>query len=465
MAAGTRVPIGDRIRTHRRSAGLTQRALAEAVGVSPTYLSLIESNKRQIGGRLLHQIAGELGVASDTFTALSDDRLAAELDELSHRFSEDVPQSAAELVAFSPGWARILLELYDRSRNAEAQSDHLADRFARDPRLISYAHDILSRITSIRSVAEILCDFEALNADHRRRFTETVASESTRLSHVTREMIEALHAATTADAAGAAVREVDVFLQDRGYYFPAIEAAVEKLSPPEGASPSARFHDAFQRVADPAARAIALELSDHEFRTQGAAERASGALQRYAAGALLMPYEEFAAEAAYARYDLDQLCERFGASFEQVAHRLTSLRRPGAEGPLFAFLRVDPAGTVSKRLSTHEFRFPLFGSCPLWVVFEAFNQPGRTLSQLVDLEGKRFLFIARAIEKAPRRHAQPATRFAVMLATASETADDIVYGDGFHAARDSLVTVAGYECHSCTQVSCTQRAHGGRRAS
>ena len=460
MATGTRVPIGDRIRTHRRSAGLTQRALASAVGVSPAYLSLIESDKRQIGGRLLHQIAEELGVPTDTFTALSDDRLAADLAEISQTFPEPPAIGAAELVAFSSEWARIVLDLHDRSLTAEAQTDHLSDRFARDPRWISFAHDILSRITSIRSAAEILSDFTAMDEMHRKRFTDTLVSESARLSSVSRQMIEALHAANTADAAGADVREVDAFLQDRGYYFPAIEEAVAGLAAPVGTEPSRRFQAACAVVEPGTGEAIDAELTGSAFRTRGAAERARGALKRYAAGALLMPYTPFRAAAAAVRYDVDALGELFGTSFEQVCHRLASLRRPGAEGPPFAFLRIDPAGTVSKRLSTPELRLPLFGACPLWIIYEAFGQPGRTLTQMADLEGERFLFVARALEKRPGRHAQPPTRFAVMLGVPAGFAHDIVYADRFAAMSDSVVTLAGYECRSCSRTACAQRAHG-----
>ena len=228
----------------RRTAGLTQRELAAAVGVSPAYLSLIESDKRQIGGRLLRQIATELGVETETFTALSDGRLAADLDEISRTFSKPPKESAAELVAFSGDWARLVLDLYDRSLTAEAETDHLADRFARDPQWMAFAHDILSRITSVRSVAEILADYGAMDEGQRRRFMGTMVSESARLSDVARQMIEALHAARTADAAGADVREVDAFLHDRGYYFPTIEAAVETLQVPSADTASSRFEAA-----------------------------------------------------------------------------------------------------------------------------------------------------------------------------------------------------------------------------
>ena len=460
MRTAQRVPIGDRIRQQRRSVGVTQRALASAVGVSPAYLSLIESDKRQIGGRLLNRIADRLGVAAEAFTAIADDRLAADIVEVSRTLPTGAPGNAAELVAFSPEWAQVLLELHDRSLTAEARAYRLADRFARDPQWTSFAHDILSRITSIRSAAEILADLGEADDPNRRRFVATLVSESARLTNVARDMIEALQSGTAVDAAGADVREVDAFLQDRQYHFAALEEAAPAIASPPTGSPSERFAAAIASVRDRLGEIVDAELEGQAFRTEGARMRARGALERYAAGAVMMPYHRFLQSAVALRYDLDELADDFGASFEQVAHRLATLRRPGEEGVPFAFLRVDPAGTVSKRLSTPALRLPLFGACPLWVVYDAFGQPGRTLSQLVDLEGERFLLIARAVEKTPRRAAQPPTRFAVMLGVEASYADAIVYGDPFASGRDTLVTAAGYECLSCTRRACRQRAHG-----
>src|SRR5690606_21902343 len=51
-------------------------------------------------------------------------------------------------------------------------------------------------------------------------------------------------------------------------------------------------------------------------------------LANYAAGALLMPYRRFRDTARTMRHDIDRLCQRFGVSFEQACHRLSTLQRP-----------------------------------------------------------------------------------------------------------------------------------------
>ena len=101
------------------------------------------------------------------------------------------------------------------------------------------------------------------------------------------------------------------------------------------------------------------------------------------------------------RYDIDLLGHRFRCSFEQVCHRLTTLRRPGAEGVPFHFVRVDVAGNISKRFAGASFPFSRFGgSCPRWIVHEAFGTPGLVRTQIARLpDGATFFCIARTVER------------------------------------------------------------------
>ena len=113
------------------------------------------------------------------------------------------------------------------------------------------------------------------------------------------------------------------------------------------------------------------------------------------------PYDRFLSAAETVRYDLERLAALFGASMEQVCHRLVTLRRPGAEGIPFAFLRVDPAGNISKRFSLPTLRLPRYGgACPLWAIYRTALSPGALVTQRVRLpDGREFLFIARMVAK------------------------------------------------------------------
>jgi XRE family transcriptional regulator, fatty acid utilization regulator len=99
-------------------------------------------------------------------------------------------------------------------------------------------------------------------------------------------------------------------------------------------------------------------------------------LANYFAAAFLMPYEPFLREAELTAYDIDRLAARFGVSFEQTCHRLTTLQRPGAQGVPFFFLRVDKAGNVTKRFNPTSFHLAEYrGACPVWKVHMAFPWP------------------------------------------------------------------------------------------
>ena len=119
------------------------------------------------------------------------------------------------------------------------------------------------------------------------------------------------------------------------------------------------------------------------------------ALASYFAGAMLMPYEPFLEAAEALRYDIELLGHRFRTSFEQVCHRVTTLRKPGALGVPFHFIRVDIAGNISKRFSGSGIRFARFaGACPRWNVFAAFLTPGMIKTPLA--MGRRWVVARRS---------------------------------------------------------------------
>ena len=76
--------------------------------------------------------------------------------------------------------------------------------------------------------------------------------------------------------------------------------------------------------------AIAAEIEALKLSSDEARRLARFELARYAAHALMMPYQPFHAAAQRSGYDIDVLRSRFGVSFEQAANRLTTLGRPGS---------------------------------------------------------------------------------------------------------------------------------------
>ena len=181
-------------------------------------------------------------------------------------------------------------------------------------------------------------------------------------------------------------------------------------------------------------------------------------LLNYAAGALLMPYAAFLAAARELRHDADALASRFGSSFEQACHRLATLQREGARGVPFFFLRVDPAGNVGKRLAAAGFPFARFGgSCPKWIVHQAFGTPGSVRVQLAQLpDGGSFLCFARTVHGVAAHWGEPPPVYVVAMGCDLGRADEVVYGDGLDLEK--AVVGIGLSCRLCDRMDCRSRA-------
>ncbi|WP_159715772.1 helix-turn-helix domain-containing protein, partial [Geminicoccus flavidas] len=180
----------------------------------------------------------------------------------------------------------------------------------------------------------------------------------------------------------------------------------------------------------------------------------------YLAGAVMMPYERFWRSATALRYDIELLQSRFGASFEQVAIRLTTLHRTGAKGIPFILIRGDKAGNVSKRLGgTHTAFARQGGACPRWNLYDAFRAPGRILVQVSEMpDGMRWFSVARLINKPGVGYRTPGKSFALALACDVAHAAGIVYADGINFRSDDTAVPIGLHCRLCERLDCDQRA-------
>ena len=367
---------------------------------------------------------------------------------------------------------------------------------------------------AIRSSSEILESIDELDAIEQKRFLEIIAAESTRLSDVAQALAAFFDRARSSTRSVTPVEEVDDFIQQRENYFAQLEQAAVSIRAATGigpghvesalidylqqrhavavtlepvldlaaASPHAHaYYDAERQhlvLLDTAPAAtrrfelarvaaqlecsplIAAELDASSLlSTPAARRRAQRALSAYVAGAVLLPYDEFLDAALAVRYDIDYLCHKFGASFEQVCHRLVTLKKPGREGIRFGFMRSDPAGYVTKRFPLPYMALPRYGNaCPLWAVYRAFQTPGRMVRQLAEFpNGDRYFFIARAVEKQLPSFTAAKHLISIMLVCESIHADQIVYGDGLDLSSAAPTTPVGPSCRLCVRRNCASR--------
>jgi predicted transcriptional regulator len=190
----------------------------------------------------------------------------------------------------------------------------------------------------------------------------------------------------------------------------------------------------------------------------GIAELLHMSLVNYAAGAIMMPYGRFLAAAEQCRYSIDRLCGEMGANVEQVAHRFTTLSRPGARGVPFFMLRVDPAGNISKRYAGENFPFSRFGgTCPRWNLHAAFQTAGQAVTQVIETpDGQRYFTVARTIER-PITTGPSVGLLAIGLGCDLKHAHKLACADGFDLSNPP-VTPVGPACTICPRVDCSHRA-------
>lgn len=507
-----RAPIGIRICSRRKGLGVSQAALARTVGISPSYLNLIEANKRQVGGSLLQRIAAALSMDLGELTGQAEHLLIHELVEA---FADPVLagsnmgiEQARTMVATAPDTARMVARLHRAYASAVSDVEAYSDRLRADPLLSQLLHQVLSSVTAIRSGAEILEDTTDLSGEERSRFVASIGRETRSLSTVARNLIGQFDQTSSATGFASARREVDDMIFAAQNHFPALEHfAAEVRSRVEALG---RFGEATLALLleqeygvkverssarrggsgygfDPEARTLwfrnTVPLSTRQFQIARLIAELSGSeavtmamtgatitsdtarrgalryLASYIAGAILLPYEPFLADARDLRYDVDALSERYNASFEQIAHRLVTLRRPDAEGIPFGFLRADPAGRLSKHFPLPGLLLPSSGhACPLWAIYIAFRSPGQLVRQIARFtDGSRFLFVAKAVARRSGGFADLAPPHSILLVTDILHADHTVYADGLDLNDTRLDVPVGPTCRLCTRPDCPSR--------
>jgi predicted transcriptional regulator len=207
-------------------------------------------------------------------------------------------------------------------------------------------------------------------------------------------------------------------------------------------------------------RLIDREVKRARLSTEEACSLARVGLANYFAGALMMPYGRFLEAAQAAQYDVERLQSRFGASFEQVCHRLSTMQRPGSPGIPFYFVKTDIAGNVLKRSSATRFQFARFGGpCPLWNVYRAFASPGQILVQLATTpDDVTYVNVARTVSRPGGFHLARPRSVAVVLGCEVQYATQTVYAAGLDLNSPQAAVPIGPGCRACERTACRHRA-------
>ncbi len=496
--------LGSKVRRLRRERNLTQLEMAKGVGISASYLNLIEHNQRPLTLPLLFKLSETYGVDLQSFSQDDESRLLADLSELfGDAFFRDTSIKRDELneaVRTAPAICQAILMLYHAYRNSRSEIQALGERLSGDSFFASSTHELRTLLTSILSFSEILQDHENLDPEQRQRFIDVVAGESRKLSSLMTRMIEqtSLDSLPRNDQDTPPAEDLDDFIHQHNNHYPDLEEIAEELRRdaglgPEETDPERRFSTLaalwrrLETSALPdmdAAPGRCRTLSGRCFRlaqkiaarhyssrleqliaashlTSGAArDLAREVTANYVAAAVMMPYRHYLAVARDLRYDLEQLTWRFGVSFEQACQRLSSLQKPDNKGLPLHFVRVDIAGNISKRFSASGLRIARYGgACPRLNLHSAFLTPGQTNVQVSQMpDGSTYLCLARSIVKTEGGHHSPKSHYAIGIGCDIKYATDIVYADDINLGNSSIVVPVGVSCRLCERQNCRQRA-------
>jgi predicted transcriptional regulator/transcriptional regulator with XRE-family HTH domain len=450
----TQFKLGAKVRTLRRREGLTQSDLAAKLEISASYLNLIEHNQRPLPAHLLVRVAQLFKMDLESFADDSASRLAGDLQEVfGDPLFEEHSLTTSDLreLAENPAAARAVIALYHTYRTTVESTRALSSKLydGRDFLGLNPAH----------LPSEEVSDVIQHNSNYFPEL-ETAANEVGERASIDRSDSYRSLGRYLREKHGIEVQLMSVNRDRRAVrrYDPDTRTlSLSETLPPWGR----QFQIAHQIgliEAQPAIESIVARSSDF-LTTPDSTKLCRIALANYFAAALVMPYEEFLGIAEEVRYDIELLQHHYTASWEQVCHRLTTLRRPGEAGVPFHFVRVDIAGNISKRFSGTGIRFARFsGSCPRWDVHAAFLTPGRIRTQLSKMpDGTAYFCVARTIRKS-YGYASGDSLMAVGIGCPVADARKLVYADGYDLDNLEAAVPIGTTCRLCERLDCDQRA-------
>lgn len=442
--ANRKLYSGAKLRDMRQRLGLTQKDFASKLGVSLPYLNQMENNNRPLSGTVILALAQEFGFDVTELSSSENERLFSDMREaFSDPIFGDTPPQLADMrltASNAPSIARAFLDLHRAYRQTQERLASLDEALGRD--------DARLQPSPWEEVRDFFhyCDNYIDAVD---RAAEGFAKGRQSPDWIHDKAIKTLH-------------ELRISVQNSDQDATRIYDPNTKILTISNriSTETARFQILLQLALISHEKLLEATLDLARFQSPEARAIAKIGLANYFAGAALMPYKEFLETARMERHDLERLSSHFGVSIEQVAHRLSTLQRPGNNGIPFFFVRVDQAGTITKRHSATRLQFARFGgACPLWNVHRAFETPGQFLRQLAETpDGIRYLSIARDVTKGGGSFNAPLRRFAIALGCEIKHAEQLVYADGLDLARPDAFEPIGISCRLCERRSCHQRS-------
>ena len=430
---------GHAVRRIRRANGLTQANMAEALVVSPSYLNLIERNQRPLTAALLLKLAERYDFDPRTLTGATP---GGGVEAIRRRLTDPMfadlnidRSQVEEWIAASPDAAEAFARAFDRMSGAGGVAATL------ETEAIAAVRREIERWRN--HFADLDVQAETLSDELRIASNDLYAAITERLRVKHQLSIRILPVDVMPDR----LRRLDLHAR---------QLQISELLD----SASRTFAAAFQLAQIEAKPEIDSLVSGATFTDRAGERLYRRHLTSYFAAAVMMPYARFLRACESTGYDIILLQRRFGAGFEQVAHRLTTLQRVGHRGLPFFMLRLDHAGHSSKRFAGAS-GSPLVESdrrCPLWNVHNAFDRPGQLIPHLVELEDQtRWFTLSRTVQPQAGMSGAVNAEFAICLGLEAKLAAPLAAARGMELTTGAATPI-GLGCPACTRPECPQRS-------
>ncbi len=439
--------IGPHLRRLRLERSETQGAMARALGISPSYVNLLENNERSVSVQVLLRLFEAYGVdwrdiAEDDGTSQLADLRGVIQDPIFTDTRPDLSQLRAALV-HAPGVVQSFLTLH---RAYLAATDQLLS--------LGNTEDTPGLSASPEAAVH---NYFRRNRNYFRDLEDAAAAFWPK--PVERDEIYTALKSRLRNTVGVTVRLTHA--EDLPGTLRQYNEARREILLSEALDHTNRVFQLVHMAGLLEQNALLNALIDRSgIHDPRGTARLRVELANYFAAAVLMPYDAYLTEARATKYDLDHIATRFGVSFEQACHRATTLQRDGANGVPFFFMRVDKGGNVTKRFNATGFHLAEYGgACPRLDVHTSFRTPGRIVPQFVEMPDRsQFFVFSRTVERPTwARHTQD-NRLAVAMGCTVEHTAEIGYAEGFSPTARPMTPI-GINCRICPRANCDQRAH------
>ncbi len=410
---------GSKLRARRMALGRKQGDVAQAAGVSASYLNLIEHNRRRVPPDVLARLAQALGQPPEAFADGGGSAVLDDLRAIALAWPAAELDRAEEFAQRFSGWAEVVLAMHQRRLALESALAAVNDRMSHDPHLSATLHEVLSAVSSVRSTSVILAETDDLEPEWQDRFLRNLDEDSARLAKGAEALVRYLDSGGQIEAEGPAAPQEEV------------EAWAAALN---------------WQVAE------ASDFAGLSVAAKGMAQALQADVRTDVQALPETPYR-----AARQRFGPDPLAIASACNAPPFA----AFRRIAFDplGPAAGLVACDGSGTLMLRRPVAGFSLPRFGAaCPLWPLFTALGRPLQLIeAQAVAGVGAagvggaaaaRFTLRAFCQSSHPFGFGGPELRKAMMLIVPNPPAE---------TAQQRAELHLGSTCRVCTHPRCPAR--------